>query len=95
MVVEGAKISSQVAPTIRFALGKAAAQWLYTKAIDWVRGSNKGGLGWSEEAFDVVDWGALAQALKNKPKGLQVRLSKQAIGGLCSTKEHSKNSGHN
>jgi hypothetical protein len=45
MVVDGVKIRSQVALTVRFDLGKAAAQGFYTKATKQVQGSNKGGLG--------------------------------------------------
>ena len=52
----------------------------YTKAVDQVNGSNRGGLGRSEEAFDKVDWEALSQALRLKSESFQLWLSKQSIG---------------
>ncbi len=67
VVVDGVKITSQVAPVIRVALGKVDAQRFYTKVADWVCGSNRSRLGWSNETFDGVHWEALAQALKYKP----------------------------
>jgi hypothetical protein len=76
VVVNGVKITSQVAPAIQFALGKVDAQRFYTKAVDRARRSNKGGLGWSNKAFDGVDWEALTQALSHKPERFQLWLSK-------------------
>ncbi len=84
MVVDGIKITSQVAPAIRFALGRVEARCFYTKAVDRVRGSNRGGLGWYEEDFDEVDWEALSRVLKHKPEGFQLWLSEQSIG-VCAT----------
>jgi hypothetical protein len=81
------QITSQVAPAIRFALGKVDAQRFYTKAIDRVRGSNKSGLGWSKDAFDRVDWEALSQALGHKPESFQLWLSKQSIG-VCAMQKN-------
>jgi hypothetical protein len=80
VVVDGIKIMSQVALAIQFSLGKVDAQRFYTKAVDQVHGSNRGGLGWSEEAFDKVDWEALSQALRLKLESFQLWLSKQSIG---------------
>ncbi len=77
VVVNGVKITSQVALAIQFALGKVDAQWFCTKAVDRVRGSNKGGLGWSDKAFDGVDWEAITQTLSHKPESFQLTLSKQ------------------
>ncbi len=52
VVVNGVKITSQVAPVIQVVLvGKVDAQHFYTKAVDWVRESNRGGLGWSNETL--------------------------------------------
>jgi hypothetical protein len=45
------KITSNIAPQIRFLLGRVDAKKFYTKAINQVKGGNKGGLGWSAEAF--------------------------------------------
>ena len=87
VVVEGVKITSQVAPAIRYALGKVEARRFYTKAVDRVRGSNRGGLGWRDQDFDAVDWEALSRALKQKPEGFQLWLSKQSIG-VCATQKN-------
>ncbi len=79
VVVDGVKITSQVAPAIQFPLGKVDAQCFYTKAVDRVHGSNRGGHGWSKEAFDKVDWEALSQALRLKSESFQLWLLKQLI----------------
>jgi hypothetical protein len=76
-----------VAPAIRFSLGKVDAQRFYTKAADQVHGSNRGGLGWSKEAFDKVDWEALSQALRLKSDSFQLWLSKQSIR-VCDTQKN-------
>jgi hypothetical protein len=57
---------------VRFALGKVDVQRFYTKAIDRVRGSNKGGLGWSPEAFKSVYWETLARVTKINLEGFQL-----------------------
>jgi hypothetical protein len=72
VVVNGVKITSQVAPVIQFALGKVDARRFYTKAVDRVCGSNKGGLGWSDKAFNGVDWEALTQKLSQKLESFQL-----------------------
>jgi hypothetical protein len=87
VIVDRVKITSQIAPAIRFALGKVEARRFYTKAIDRIRGSNKGGLGWQEEYFNEVDWEALSKMVKQKPKGFQLWLSKQSIG-ICATQKN-------
>jgi hypothetical protein len=87
VVVDGIKITPQVAPAIRFALGRVEARRFYTKALDRVHGSNRGGLGWYEEDFDKVDWEVLSRALKHKPEGFQLWLSKQSIG-VCTTQKN-------
>ncbi len=79
MIINGVKITSNIAPTVRFMLEKVDAHRFYTKAINRVRGSNKGGLGWSAESFKAVDWETLARVTKNNSKGFQLWLSKQAI----------------
>ena len=87
VVIDGVKITSNIAPTVRFTLGKVEAQRFYTKAINRVRGSNKGGLGWTPEAFEAVDWDTLAKVTKINSEGFQLWLSKQAIG-VCSTQKN-------
>ena len=42
---------------------RVEARRFYTKAVDRVHGTNRGGLGWHEEHFDEVDWEALSRAL--------------------------------
>jgi hypothetical protein len=91
VVIDGIKITSQIAPTVRFALGKVDAQRFYMKAIDRVQGSNKGGLGWSTEAFKAVDWETLARVTKINLEGFQLWLFKQAIG-VCATQKNTARS---
>jgi ribonuclease HI len=87
VVIDGVKITSNIAPTVRFTLGKVEAQRFYTKAINRVQGSNKGGLGWTPEAFEAVDWDTLARVTKINLEGFQLWLSKQAIG-VCATQKN-------
>jgi hypothetical protein len=87
VVIDGVKNTSNIAPTVRFTLGKVEAQRFYTKAIDRVQGSNKEGLGWTPEAFDAVDWDTLARVTKINSEGFQLWLSKQAIG-VCATQKN-------
>ncbi len=87
VVIDGIKITSQIAPTVRFAFGKVDAQRFYTKTIDRVQGSNKGGLRWSTEAFEAVDWETLARVMKINLEGYQLWLFKQAIG-VCTTQKN-------
>ena len=86
-VIGGTKITSSIAPAIRYHLGKIEARNFYTNTIKQVHGSNKGGLGWSVERFDSVDWRAIADAISNRPEMFQLLLSKQAIG-VCTTQKN-------
>ncbi len=63
MMISNEKITSNITPTIHFELGKEEAQLFYTKAIRRVCRSNKGGLGWSNKAFNKVDWTAIERTL--------------------------------
>jgi hypothetical protein len=45
VLINNIKITLNVAPQIRFLLGRVDAKKFYTKAINQVKGSNKGGLG--------------------------------------------------
>jgi hypothetical protein len=87
VVVDGIKITSQMAPAIQFSLGKVDARRFYTKAINRVHGSSRGGLGWSKEALIEVDWEALSQAIKLKSESFQLWLSKQSIR-VCATQKN-------
>jgi hypothetical protein len=87
VVIDSIKIRSNIAPAIRSFLGKADAKKIYTKVINRVNGSNKGGLGWPAETFDSVDWKATTDAISNRPEGFQIWLSKQTIG-VCATQKN-------
>ncbi len=87
VVINGVKITSNIAATVRFNLGKVEAQRFYTKATNRVRGSNKGGLGWTAEAFEAVDWDTLAKVTRINSEGFQLWLSNQAIG-VCATQKN-------
>jgi hypothetical protein len=87
IICDGAKITSRVAPVIRFHLGRVDAKKFYTRTIWRVAGSNKGGLRWSKTKFESVDWKALEHAIRNKPEDFQLWLSKQAIG-VCATQKN-------
>jgi hypothetical protein len=94
IILDGKKVTSGVSPAICFALGREEARRFYTATRHRVQGSNMGGLGWSEEAFDEVDWKAPERALNCHPNGFQLWLSKQAIGICATQKKHSKNPGY-
>ncbi len=87
MIINGVNITSNIAPMVRFTLGKVDPHRFYTKTIDRVRGSNKGGLGWSTESFEAVNWETLARVTKINSKSFQLWLSKQAIG-VCVTQKN-------
>jgi hypothetical protein len=87
IMIQSTKITLNIAQAIRFTLGQEEAQRFYTKAQDNFRGSNKGGLGWTQEAFNAVDWSALDQLLQSRMAGFQLWLSKQAIG-VCATQKN-------
>ncbi len=87
IILDSKKVTSSVSPAICCALGCKEARRYYTAARHKVRGSNKGGLGCTEEAFNKVDWKAIEQALSCCPNGFQLWLSKQAIG-VCATQKN-------
>jgi hypothetical protein len=87
VIMDGVKSTSNIAPTVRFMLGKVDAHRFYTKTIDRVRGSNKEGLGWSTEYFKAVDWEIVTRVKKINSEGFQLWLSKQAIG-VCATQKN-------
>jgi hypothetical protein len=87
IMINNKKIIFNVALTIHFDLGKEEALKFYTKAIRWVHGSNKNGLGWSNEVFNEVDWKAIDHALKGRPNSFQLWLSKQVIG-VCTMQKN-------
>jgi hypothetical protein len=80
IIVGSAKMTSNVATSNQFHLGREEARQFYTRPMKIKNGTNKGGLGWSAAAFNAVDWQAIAAAFKGKPDKFGLWLSKQAIG---------------
>ncbi len=87
IIINGATITSSVATSTQFHLGREEGRQFYTRPMRIKNGSNKGGLGWSAAAFNAVDWQANVAALKGKPDTFGLWLSKQAIG-VCATKKN-------
>jgi hypothetical protein len=65
--VGGIKQTSEVGDNLRFHAGSVEARRFYTHE-----------LGWTDEAFQAVDWPSLDATLKSKPKMFHVWLCKQA-----------------
>jgi hypothetical protein len=87
ILVGGIKITSTIAQSVRHILSWEEACKFYTKAREETNGTNKGGLGWSQATFGVVDWSAIAAALPGKPEMFGLWLSKQSIG-VCATRKN-------
>jgi hypothetical protein len=87
VILDGVKITTDVGAEVRYRLGKEDAERFYTKPRNVVQGTNRGGLGWSQERFHSVAWHALEATLKSKPDMFQVWLSKQCIG-ICATRRN-------
>ncbi len=87
-------MTSNVVTSTWFHLGREEARQFYTRPMKIKNGTNKGGLGWSAATFNVVDWQAIAVALKGKPDTFNLWLSKQAIGGVRHKKEPCQNPRH-
>ena len=81
IMVGGEKLTSDVSEPIRFYLGHLEARRFYTQPKD-IRenGVNRGGLGWMESRFDMVDWRSLHDALSKRPEMFRVWLAKQCMG---------------
>lgn len=81
IVVGGNKLTSDMGEPIRYLLGHIEARRFYTQPKDIQdNGVNTGGLGWSEEQFDLVDWENLNDSLRRKPDMFRIWLSKQCMG---------------
>jgi hypothetical protein len=87
VVLDGVKLTTDVGSEVQYCLGKEDAERFYTKPRDVIRGTNRGGLGWSSDRFHSVAWQALDLALKSKPDMFQLWLSKQCIG-ICATRQN-------
>ena len=82
--VGGHKSSIDVSEDVRFPFGKVEAKAFHTNPKD------KGGLGWSVDHFEQVQWEALEleSILASKPDMYGLWLSKQAsASGWCATRE--------
>ena len=73
-MVNGKKLTGDIAETVRFAKGMEDARNFLVKQQRW-----------SDEQFDEVDWVSLNLALKNKADGYKTWLSKQH-SGFCGTR---------
>lgn len=87
VILDGIKLTTDVGAEVRYRLGKEDAERFYTKPRNMVRGTNRGGLGWSHERFRSVAWHCLEAALRSKPDMFQIWLSKQCIG-ICATRRN-------
>ena len=87
VVLDGVKLTTDVGSEVQYCLGKEDAERFYTKPRDVIRGTNRGGLGWSSDRFHSVAWQALDSALKSKPDMFQLWLSKQCIG-ICAMRQN-------
>lgn len=67
VIIDGEKQTSDVAKSMRFALGRTSARRFFTRPIKLCGESNIGGLGWSHHRFDSVDWESLRDVLESKP----------------------------
>ncbi len=87
VILDGVKLTTDVGSEVRYRLGKEDAERFYTKPRKVVRGTNRGGLGWSLERFHSVAWHSLGAALKSKPDMFRIWLSKQCIR-ICATRQN-------
>ena len=78
IVVNGEKMTSNFDEEIRFDLSRRHARQFLTTGL-------KTSKLWTEDQFDEVDWPMLHEALKGKPDGYKVWLSKQHTG-FCGTR---------
>jgi len=69
-----------VTDLVRHMLGREAAKCFFTEPIRKVAKINVGGLGWSHERFDLVDWEGLRDGLTGRPAMFGIWLAKQTIG---------------
>jgi hypothetical protein len=85
--VNNVKLTSDVSREVRFNLGYEEARIFYTTPIKLRGNVNVGGLGWSKERFEQVDWRAIDQVLASKPDMYGVWLCKQ-VTGTCATRSN-------
>ena len=75
----GHKLTTDVSKEVRYCMGEEEARAFYTAA------KSKGGLGWSAERFNLVDFKSLDKTLASKPDMYGIWLSKQSAG-VCATR---------
>ncbi len=54
VVLDGIKLTTDIGSEVSYRLGKEDAERFYTKPRNVIRGSNRGGLGWSSSAFTLL-----------------------------------------
>ena len=59
LIVTGVNAMADVTDLVRHMLGREAARGFFTTPIRKVAKINVGGLGWSHDRFDLVDWEGL------------------------------------
>lgn len=79
--VSGNKLTTDVSKEVRFCLGESDARKFYTAPVK----KQGGGLGWSTERFEEVDWRSLDRALATKSDMYGIWLTKQSTG-TCATR---------
>jgi hypothetical protein len=87
VIVDGMKQTTDVGQAIRFSLGKTEARKFFTRPVRLRANSNIGGLGWSTDKFEAIDWESLRDVLSKKPDMYGIWLSKQTIG-ICATRKN-------
>ena len=95
IIVGGNKLTSDVSDPVRFILGQIEAKRFYTRAVDiQENGVNRGGLGWTSEQFESVDWDSLHQALQRRPVMFRIWLSKQSMGANATRRNMARIENH-
>ena len=96
IIVEGNKLTSDVSEPVRFILGQLEAKRFYTQAVDIQdNGVNRGGLGWTTDQFELVDWDSLHLSLRRRPTMFRIWLSKQCMGANATRRNVARIEGHN
>lgn len=85
LIIDGCKQTTDVSRDLRFSLGMEDAKRFFTKPLNIRNGTNTGGLGWTSDRFDCIDWEILRDVLATKPDAYGIWLSKQTIGA-CATR---------
>ena len=75
----GHKLTTDVSKEVRYCMGEEEARAFYTAD------KSKGGLGWSVERFNLVDFKSLDKTLASKPDMYGIWLCKQSAG-VCATR---------